>query len=190
MEKSHNPYFGKRGYIQVFFGKGKSKTSASIGTAFRALGHNWKVLLILYTKGLHPDDLNFYGEVNTIKKRTKKSEFRVEQFGPERVLYHKDLSSRMTKVIENGWEFAKEEIQRGYYDLIILDELHIIVDMEIIPIEDVIKTLKNKPSHVEIITTGRSEIPEIIEIADLVTEMRDVKHYFRKNVKSRRGIEY
>lgn len=186
----YNPQFGRRGYIQTFYGFGKGKTTASIGSAFRALGHGWKVLLIMFTKGKHHDDIRFYGEVNSIKERTELGEFRVEQFGPDRVLYYNELTDRMCKIVNDGWNFVKDEINGGYYDLIILDELHIVLDMKILDIDDVVKTLKNKPSHVEIVTTGRAEIPEIIDVADLVTELKPIKHYYRKNVKARRGIEY
>jgi len=190
MNNLNNPVFGRRGYVQTFYGMGKGKTVASIGTAFRALGQGWKVLLIMLVKGKDLDDVRFYGEVNTIKDRTQTSEFRVEQFGVDDVLYYGNLTDDIVENLKIGWEFAKQSIMDGQYDLIILDEINVVMDMGVIDNDEIIRTIKRKPSHVEIVCTGRPKIPELIEISDLVTEMRCVKHYYRKNIKARRGIEY
>ena len=174
----------KHGYIQIYTGDGKGKTTASLGLALRALGHGWKVLIIQFTKG---DSATSYGEISS-------SEFLpnldVVQFGMDRVCYTHNICLDDYREAKKGWEFAKNAIQSDEYQLIILDEINICTSMNMIKVSDVKETLLNKPENLEIVLTGRYAHPELQEIADLVTEMKPIKHYFDMGVMARQGIEY
>lgn len=174
----------EHGYIQIYTGDGKGKTTASLGLALRALGHGWKVLIIQFTKG---DSATSYGEIAS-------SEFlpnlKVVQFGMDRVCYSHNVCLDDYREAKKGWEFAKNAIESGEYQLIILDEINICTSMNMIKISDVKDALLNKPENLEIVLTGRYAHPELQKIADLVTEMKPIKHYFDNGVMARQGIEY
>ena len=173
------------GYIQIYTGDGKGKTTASLGLALRALGHGWNVLVIQFTKGKQDD--NYYGEIATSKLLPS---LEVVQFGMDRVVYSHNICIEDYKEAKSGWQFAKEAINSGKYQLIILDELNICIDMGLIKVSEVKDTLLNRPENLEIVLTGRRAHPEIIAMAHLVTEMKPIKHYFDIGVMARQGIEY
>jgi cob(I)alamin adenosyltransferase len=176
----------EHGYIQIYTGDGKGKTTASLGLALRAIGHGWKVLIIQFTKGEH--NINYYGEIISASKLMPNLE--VAQFGLDRVIYSHNINIEDYKESRRGWQFAKEAINSGKYQLIILDELNICADMGMIKISEIKDTLLNKPQNLEIVLTGRRAHPELIAMAHLVTEMQPVKHYFQMGVPARQGIEY
>ncbi len=176
----------KHGYIQIYTGDGKGKTTASLGLALRAIGHGWKVLIIQFTKGEH--NTNYYGEIMSASKLMPNLE--VEQFGLDRVVYSHNINIEDYKESRRGWQFAKEALASGKYQLIILDELNICVDLGMIKIAEVKEALLNKPENLEVVLTGRRAHPELIAMAHLVTEMQPVKHYFDMGVMARQGIEY
>lgn len=178
------------GYIQNYYGTSKGKTTAALGLSFRALGKGFKILWVMFTKGKIIEMPTFYGEINTIKQRCTIDEFRIEQYGIKTVLYKSKLGASTRKILEDGWEFAKENINNNNYDMIVLDELNVVIDLGVLDLNDVVNTIKNKPKQMEIVITGRPEIKELIEISDLVTEMKEIKHYFKNNVLARNGIEY
>ena len=180
----HNPQWAQHGYIQIYTGDGKGKTTASLGLALRALGHGWKVLIIQFTKG---DSATAYGEVAS-SSLFPNLEF--VQFGMDRVCYSHNVCLDDYREAKKGWEFAKNAINSGEYQLIILDEINICTAMNMIKVSDVRDTLLNKPDNLEIVLTGRYAHPELKAIADLVTEMKPIKHYFDKGVMARQGIEY
>ncbi len=180
-----NPQWDKHGYIQIYTGNGKGKTTASLGLALRALGHGWKVLIIQFTKG---DNATSYGEIISSSKFLPNLD--VVQFGMDRVCYSHNLSMDDYREAKKGWEFAKQAIQSGEYQLIILDEINVCTSMNMIKVSDVKETLLHKPENLEIVLTGRYAHPELKLIADLVTEMKPIKHYFDKGVMARQGIEY
>ncbi len=175
----------EHGYIQIYTGDGKGKTTASLGLALRALGHGWKVLVIQFTKG---DQGTCYGELASSNKFLPNLD--VFQFGMDRVVYSHNICFDDFKEAKKGWELAKKSIQSGEYQLVILDELNICVDMGMIKVADVKETLLNKPEHLEIVLTGRRAHPELVALAHLVTEMKPIKHYFDTGVLARQGIEY
>ena len=175
----------ERGYIQIYTGDGKGKTTASLGLALRALGHNWKVLIIQFTKG---DQGTSYGEIASSCKF--KDNLTVLQFGMDRIVYSHNICMDDYKESKKGWDTAKQAINSGKYQLIILDEINICIDMGMIKVADVKSVLINKPEELEIVLTGRRAHPEIIALAHLVTEMKPVKHYFDIGVMARQGIEY
>ena len=177
-----NPVFKKHGYIQVYTGQGKGKTTASLGLTLRALGHGWRVLIIQFMKA---ENLWKYGEISSLAKFTEN--LSVEQYGISIV---GTITEDDKKVLKQGWEIAKDCIHSKAYDLIVLDEINHVINENIIELSDVISTLKNKPSELELVLTGRNAKPEILEIADLVTDMTCIKHYFDKNVMAREGVEW
>ena len=182
-----NPNWAQHGYIQIYTGDGKGKTTASLGLAMRALGRCWKVLIIMFTKG--GDD---YGELNSFRELSPdiSNNLKIVQAGLDRIIYKDNQNEKDEVEIKKGWELAKQAIKEDKYQLIILDELNIAIDLGIIDIDEVIEVLKNKPDEMEIVLTGRNAHPKIIEIAHLVSNIQPIKHYWDTGVAARKGIEY
>jgi len=175
----------ENGYIQIYTGDGKGKTTASLGLALRAIGHGWKVLILQFAKG---DQDNYYGEMMSSSKLMPNLE--VRQYGLDRVIYSNNVNIEDYKEARSGWNFAKEAISSGKYQLIIMDEINICADLGLIKISEIKEVLLNKPQNLEIVMTGRRAHPELVAMAHLVTEMKPIKHYFEQGVMARRGIEY
>lgn len=182
-----NPMFNKHGYIQVYTGDGKGKTTASLGLTFRALGRGWNVLIILFTKG--GDD---YGELFSVRHFNPDMAKRLTiiQAGLNRIVFTHNIKEEDFIEISNGWEIAKKAIASGKYQLIVMDEANIAIDLGMIPLEEMKDVLRNKPEDLEIVLTGRRAHPDIIELAHLVSEIKPIKHYWDIGVKARPGIEY
>jgi len=171
----------KQGLIQVYFGSGKGKTTCALGQAFRAMGHGFKVYMIQFMKGNVK-----YGEIEHAKNI---EQLTIKQFGrPDLISEPEPIDIDEAKA---GIEHAKEILMSDEYDIVILDEVGVAVDMGLIPVEPVLELMKNKPEHVELIITGRKVHPKIKELADLVTQMKQVKHYFAtQGINARFGIEF
>lgn len=182
-----NPSWEQRGYIQIYTGNGKGKTTASLGLAMRALGRNWKVLVIMFTKG--GDN---YGELASFRNLSPEiqNNLTIEQAGLDRIVYADNKSDDDEKEIKRGWEIAKKAILNNEYQLIILDEINIAIDLEILDIDEVVEVLKNKPESMEIVLTGRNAHKKAIEIAHLVSRIEPVKHYWDLGISARQGIEF
>lgn len=182
-----NPDWAKHGYIQVYTGNGKGKTTASLGLAMRALGRCWKVLIIMFTKGG-----NDYGELNSFRKLSPEisQNLTVVQAGLDRIVYSDNKSENDVDEIQKGWMLAKKAIQNDEYNLVVLDEANIAIDLEFIDIDEVVEILSNKPEEMEIVLTGRNAHPKLVEIAHLVSEIRPIKHYWDTGISARKGIEY
>ena len=182
-----NPDWAKHGYIQVYTGNGKGKTTASLGLAMRALGRCWKVLIIMFTKGG-----NDYGELNSFRNLSPEiaKNLTIVQAGLDRIVYEQNKNADDEEEIKKGWELAKKVIKNDEYNLVILDEANIAIDLGLIDLDEMIEVLKNKPDEMEIVLTGRNANPKIIEIAHLVTEIKPVKHYWDTGIAARKGIEY
>ena len=176
-----------RGYIQVYTGDGKGKTTAAMGLALRALGQGKTVDITMFTKG--GDN---YGEVKAFNKL--QPEFRknltLNQAGLDRIVYTSNETENDRIIMQKGWENAKKVINSGKTDIVILDEMNIAIDLKMIDEKDVIETLKNKPKNVEVVLTGRNAHQAVIDIADLVSNIQPIKHYWNKGVQAREGIEY
>lgn len=187
INKLYNPEFSNHGYIQVYTGDGKGKTTASLGLAMRALGRGWKVLIVMFTKGG-----NDYGELVSFANLCPdyKDNVKIVQAGLDRIVYSSNIADEDRKQAQQGWNTAKEAIKNDEYQLIILDEANIALDLELIQLDEMLDVLKNKPDEMEIVLTGRNAKPEIVEIAHLVSEIKPVKHYWDKGVIARKGIEY
>ncbi len=182
-----NPNWAKHGYIQVYTGNGKGKTTASLGLAMRALGRCWKVLIIMFTKG--GDN---YGELISFRNLSPEiaKNLTIIQAGLDRIIYSNNKNSKDEEEIKKGWELAKKAIINDEYNLIILDEANIAIDLGILDVNEVLEVLKNKPEEMEIVLTGRNANPKIIEIAHLVSEINPIKHYWDTGISARKGIEY
>ena len=175
----------EHGYVQIYTGDGKGKTTASLGLALRALGHGWKVLVIQFTKG---DQGTSYGELISATKFLPNLD--VVQFGMDRIVYSHNISLNDFKEARKGLEYAKKAIAGGEYQLVILDEINICIDLGMIKVSEVKEILMNKPETLELVLTGRRAHPELIAMAHLVTEMKPIKHYFDIGVLARQGLEY
>lgn len=186
-EQLFNPSFTERGYIQIYTGNGKGKTTASLGLALRALGRNWNVLIVMFTKGG-----NDYGELHSFRNLTAniQQHLHIVQAGLDRIVYSDNMEDADNEEVLKGWEIAKQAAQSGDYQLIILDEANIVIDLGIIKVEEMVDFLKNKPKSLEIVITGRNAHPEIIKMAHLVSEINPIKHYWDLGIDARKGIEY
>jgi cob(I)alamin adenosyltransferase len=182
-----NPEWEKHGYIQVYTGDGKGKTTASLGLAMRALGRSWKVLIVMFTKG--GDD---YGELNSFRNLSPEisRNLTIVQAGQNRIIYAANKDENDAKAIQEGWALAKKAIRNNKYNLIILDEANIAIDLGIIDVDEVLDVLKSKPDDMEIVLTGRNAHPKVVEIAHLVSKIEPVKHYWDTGIVARKGIEY
>ena len=166
--------------IQVYTGEGKGKTTAALGLALRASGAGLKVYIGQFVKG------RCYSEVKALKKI---QEITLEQCGRSCFIKKKPAPADIL-CAKTGWERVKKVIASKRYQLIILDEILIALHFKLLDKSEVLKLLKKIPKKTEIILTGRYAPPEILKLADLVSEIKEVKHYFKKGIKARKGIEY
>jgi cob(I)alamin adenosyltransferase len=175
----------KKGLIIVHTGPGKGKTTAALGTALRAIGQGLKVLMVQFIKGSW-----HYGELDAAQMLGEER-LKILPLGRGFVkLGVEKLDPEDVRLVEEAWRFASEEIAKGEYDLVILDEINYAIDYRMLDPEVVVKALKEKPKMIHVILTGRNAHPSIVECADLVTEMREVKHPYHQGVPAQRGIEY
>lgn len=169
------------GLVQVYTGNGKGKTTAAIGLGIRACGHGYKVYMIQFLK----PSMN-YGEHKGIKKVKN---FKIDSYGIKEFA-KPDTKSLYEKLSRKAFDKAAEVISSGRYDVVILDEINFAVTYGYVKREDVIRLIEQKPKTVELVLTGRDAPKEILEKADLITIMQEVKHPYNKGVKARKGIEY
>ncbi len=175
----------KKGLIIVHTGPGKGKTTAALGTAFRAVGQGMKVLMVQFIKGSW-----HYGELDAAKMLGEEK-FQILPMGRGFVKVGVEKPDpEDVRLVEEAWAFAWEKIASRVYDLIILDEINYAISYKMLDPEKVAAALRQKPEAVHVILTGRNAHPSIIEQADLVTEMREVKHPYQKGIMAQRGIEY
>jgi len=168
--------------VQVYTGPGKGKTTASLGLALRACGHGWKVLMICFMKGG-----SNYGEVVMSKKIPN---FELVQSGLPTFVKKGAPSEEDIRMAHQGFDLAKKALKNKKYDLVILDEINVAVDYGLISLEDVLGLVQNKPDDVELVLTGRHAHPKLVKIADLVSEILEIKHPYQQNIQAREGIEY
>ena len=171
-----------RGLIQVYTGNGKGKTTAALGLALRAAGHRFKVLIVQFLKGGIA-----YGELKSARKLSPY--LKIIPMGRECFVDKRNPHPVDRRCARRGWELAKKSVLERKYRVVILDEVNVAVDYGLVSPEELLDLMAHKPSDVELILTGRAAKPEVIRRADLVTEMKEVKHYYRKGIESRIGIE-
>ena len=174
------------GFIQIYTGEGKGKTTASLGLAFRAIGAGKKVAIVFFDKG---------GEIYNERKVLDRFKGEIDYFVSGRNRIKEDefdfsITKEDINQAHKGLEIAKEISSSGKYDILILDEINNVVSLGMIEVQDIISFLKTKPYYLELVLTGRNCSDVIMEQADLVTEMKEVKHYYKKGVKARNGVEY
>jgi cob(I)alamin adenosyltransferase len=174
----------KKGLIQVYTGAGKGKSTAAIGQAARAAGHGFKVGFISFFKD--PETFG-YGEYESLKKLGVKTFL----FANKHPHFYKELNpDDVCRECSRGLEFIRELFQDPSWDMLILDEINIAVRDGFLKEEDVLSLLEAKPAQLELVLTGRGVTDKIIEKADLVSEVKEVKHPYSRGTKSRKGIEY
>ena len=169
-----------KGYIHVYTGNGKGKTTAALGLAIRAAGAGLKVFFCQFLKSGN------YSEHEALKRFSDLIE--VRQYG-RGCFIRGEPQKEDIEAATKGLLEVKDVISSGKYDVVILDEANIAIYYGLIKLDQLIEILKSRPSHVEVVITGRNADPKLIEEADLVTEMREIKHYYKKGVLARTGIE-
>ncbi|WP_240035658.1 cob(I)yrinic acid a,c-diamide adenosyltransferase [Hwanghaeella grinnelliae] len=172
----------EKGLLMVHTGKGKGKTTAAMGLAARAVGNGMKICIVQFVKGVWNT-----GERLVLEKFPDQVVMKAMGEG-----FTWDTQDRQRDIAaaQAAWAYAKEAINNPDYQMVILDELNIVLRYDYLPLDDVIDTLKNKPHDTHVVVTGRNAKEELIEIADMVTEMEMVKHHFRGGVKAQVGIEF
>jgi len=169
-----------KGYIQVYTGNGKGKTTAALGLALRAAGAGLKVYFAQFIKGMD------YSELHSIKKLSEN--ITLKQYGRECFIYN-EPDEEDVKVARNGFEEVSKIVLEGKHEVVVLDEINIAIYYKLISVTEVLKLIDNKPENVELVLTGRNVDEKIIKRADLVTEMKEIKHYYQNGIHARKGIE-
>jgi len=171
-----------KGLVQVYTGNGKGKTTAAFGQALRAIGQGYRVCVIQFMKGRK------YGEFLAAERYLPNLTIRLS--GLDSFVMRDNPAPLDIELARQGLDLARQAIRSGDYEMVILDEINVAADFKLIPLADVIDLIKGKPAPLDLILTGRNAPPEIIELADTVTEMREVRHHYDSGVKGRAGIEY
>ena len=184
----------ERGLVQVYTGPGKGKTTAALGLAMRAVGHGLRVCFIQFLKG--DWDLGERKAAARLSPELEVHAFATPQWGDRGAAeegtpwWQLPPSEEDRRAAQEGMVFARRALTGGEYDIVVLDEVLTAVKLNLIPVEEVMGLICAKPDGVELVLTGREAPDEIIGAADLVTEMQEVKHPYRRGVKARKGIEY
>mgnify|MGYP001095596668 FL=1 len=173
----------ERGLVHIYTGNGKGKTTAALGLSLRAVGRGLKVCFIQFLKGRMKLGDGAFLALKRIRN------FEHASYGTGKFVIGKP-SRRDFQEASRAFEHAKDAIMKGKYEVVVLDEITHAVNLGLIDIDEVIKLIQRKPSMVEIVLTGRAADKRLIDIADLVTEMREVKHPFSHGVRAREGIEF
>ncbi|MBC8383670.1 MAG: cob(I)yrinic acid a,c-diamide adenosyltransferase [Candidatus Cloacimonetes bacterium] len=168
--------------LQIYTGNGKGKTTASLGLATRFLGHHKNVCIIQFMKkNIEYGEITFFEKIPNID---------IIQFGTPDFVDKKQPKQIDIDEAVKGFEKAKEIILSKKYDMVILDELNVALDFDLVSLEEVLPFIKENKDELELVITGRYAPEELLEIADLVTEMKEIKHYFANDISAREGTEY
>ncbi|AJZ76692.1 cob(I)yrinic acid a,c-diamide adenosyltransferase [Candidatus Nitrosotenuis cloacae] len=173
------------GLVIVYTGKGKGKTTAALGMALRAIGHNYKICMIQFIKGSW-----HYGEMSSSKKLEPEFELTAVGKGFVGILDDKTPKEVHQKIAKEAIQIAKEKTLSEKYNIIILDEINYAVNLGLVELEDVLDLIKNKPQSVTLVLTGNHVKQEIVDAADLVTEMKEIKHPFQRGIRAKKGIDF
>jgi cob(I)alamin adenosyltransferase len=171
----------KQGFIHIYTGHGKGKTTAALGLALRAAGQGLRTYIGQFMKG-RP-----YGELMALRDHPL---ITIEQFGRSECLHREQVTATDVDRARHGLARARSILMGGQYDLVILDEINVALWFGLLSLDEVMSLLDRRPEQVELVLTGRYAPPALIARANLVTEMREVKHYYRQGISARQGIEY
>jgi cob(I)alamin adenosyltransferase len=171
-----------KGLVMVITGNGKGKTTAAFGQALRAIGQGYRVFVLQFMKGRK------YGEFIAAEKYLP--HLTIHMSGLDSFVMRDNPAAIDIEWAQKGLDAAKKAIKSGKYDMIILDEINVALEFKLIALSEVIELIKNRPPNLDLILTGRYAQPEMIELADTVSEVQEVKHHYHKGIKDRAGIEY
>lgn len=171
------------GYVQVYTGDGKGKTTASLGLVARAAGYGHRACIVSFLKG----DPN-YGELRFIREHMPMVEYHLA--GRMSFVDPSDPAQEDVDIAQQGFATARDAIASGDFQVVVLDEVNVAVQLGLVDEDQLVAVLDAKPEHVEVVLTGRDASERIVERADLVTEMRMVKHFYEAGIPARRGIEF
>ena len=170
------------GLVQVYTGNGKGKTTSALGLALRAAGQGVHVYIVQFMKGWP-----HYGELTALQHQPN---ITLRQFGRAEFVDRHSPDPIDVRMAREALAHARDVVQAGAHSLVILDEVNVALDWGLIELDDVLDLIARRPQHVELVLTGRGAPPQLSAVADLVTEMREIKHPYQKGVVSRRGIDY
>jgi len=171
-----------RGLVQVYTGDGKGKTTCALGLALRAVGQGFKVAMVQFLKGRET------GESRAVRRLAP--DMTLSYFGRPGLVNLRSPAPEDVARVREAWDLARRVIEAGAHDLVILDEINLALAHGLIPLEEALTLLTRRPPWVEVVLTGRRAPQELLALADLVTEMQPVKHYYQQGVRARRGIEW
>lgn len=174
----------EKGLVQVYTGDGKGKTTAALGQGLRSCGRGLKVCMVQFLKGSDTGELHSVEKLHPL--------FKIFRFEKERGFFwtlSEQEKKELKEDIDRGFEFIEGVVANNECDVLIIDELLGVLGNRLLEVDQVLKLLNTKPENMEIIITGRNAPKEIIEAADLVTEMKEIKHYFNSGIPAREGIE-
>lgn len=184
LDTKNNKIVQDYGYIIVLTGNGKGKTTSALGMAVRAIGQGLRVAILQFLKGSWK-----YGELNTAKRLSP--ELTIKPLGEKFIHVNpNNPDPRDVRCAVDAWKACKEALFSGDYDMVIFDEINNAIAYGLLPVEDVVTTLQERPPKIHVVLTGRDAHPRIIELADLATEMTEIKHPYRRGIIAQKGIEY
>ena len=175
----------KDGLVIVYTGNGKGKTTAALGLAIRAVGYEHKVCMLQFIKGSW-----HYGEMDSSKKLEPNFELIAIGKGFVGILDDNSPREEHEKYAAEALRICREKINSGNYNVVILDEVNYAINLGLIDVQEIIKLIKEKPSNLDLVLTGRDVKEEIVELADLVTEMKEIKHPVKSGIKAKKGIDF
>jgi cob(I)alamin adenosyltransferase len=180
LKKQMEKQTSRKGYIHIYTGDGKGKTTAAIGLAIRAAGYGMKTYIGQFMKGQH------YGELTALRDHPC---ITIEQYGDIECVRREEITQKHIDQAQQGLKQARKAMHSHQYDIIILDEINVAVWFDLIAPEEVTELLNERPKNVEFILTGRRAPEAFLEMADLVSDVKEIKHYYNQGVKARTGIE-
>ena len=172
----------KRGFVQIFTGDGKGKTSAALGVVLRALGHGLRACIVVFMKGDYP-----YGEWDVLSKLPN---VKIARFGFRTFTDPAKIKPEEIEQARQALAVAREAMLSGNYDLVVMDEVNVAAAWKLVELDEVVRLIRDKPPNVELVLTGRYADTKLVQLADLVTECLKIKHPYDKGITARQGIDY
>lgn len=173
----------KKGLVMLYTGNGKGKTTAALGLALRAAGHGFSVFILQFMKGSET-----YGEIQAIRRHLP--QVKVEQWGRESFVSKANPAWEDVDLAVKALARAREVVRSGEYDLVVLDEINVALDFRLVTLDAVLQLLDERPPHVDLVLTGRWAPQVLMDRADMVSEVQEIKHHYAEGVSAREGIEF